>query len=168
MFDDFFDTFVVIALHNYTYIIVSIVLEKLLESFRTVILIISIYDRSYKCIQKVCLMISLMCLLLLHYKLYLHYRIVRLRLCITLIQTFWSRLGRWYWSRWSIIGHICAFRRYVWWFLWCVCCVVVFHIVLTLSNRSSPIMHYSDSNLLEAFRTMILVTLIYYWSYMCV
>ena len=46
--------------------------------------------------------------------------------------------------------------------------VVTLQIVLTLSNRSSPIMHYSDSNLLEEFRTMIMVTLIYDMSYMCV
>ena len=53
--------------------------SNLMEAFRTVILVTLIYDRSYKCIQKVRLMILLMCLLLLHYKLYLHYRIDRLR-----------------------------------------------------------------------------------------
>ena len=46
--------------------------------------------------------------------------------------------------------------------------VVTLQIVLTLSNRSSPIMHYSDSNLLESFRTVILVTLIYDRSYKCI
>ena len=46
--------------------------------------------------------------------------------------------------------------------------VVTLQIVLTLSNRSSPIMHYSDSNLMEAFRTVILVTLIYDRSYICI
>ena len=37
--------------------------------------------------------------------------------------------------------------------------VVTLQIVLTLSYRSSPIMHYSDSNLLETYRTVMLNTI---------
>ena len=37
--------------------------------------------------------------------------------------------------------------------------VVTLQIVLTLSYRSSSILHYSDSNLMEAFRTVILITI---------
>ena len=75
-FDDFVDVFVVVTLQivltlsNRSSPIMHCSDSNLLESFRTVILVTLIYDMSHKCIQKVRLMISLTCLLLLHYKLY--------------------------------------------------------------------------------------------------